>query len=75
MCRSFRLERRANFKHTLQATAHAELLEQLRRLVEEGGPVKVLHWKQIGAAFGGSCHDFWRVSLKETFRNECSRPN
>ena len=66
----FGTERRADFKHTLQATAHAELLEQLRGLVEEGWPVKVLHWKQIGAAFGGRCNDFWRVGLKETFRNE-----
>ncbi len=63
-------ESRPDFKDPFQATAHAQLLEQLRRLIQEGRPVKVLHRKQIGAAFGGGGHDFWRVGFDEAFRNE-----
>ena len=58
------------FQTPAQATAHAELLEQLRRLVEEGRAVKVLHGKQVSAALGGGGNDLWRVGFKESFGNE-----
>ena len=61
----FCTEGRANLKHALEATAHAKLLEQLRRLVEESRSVKVLHGKQVGTAFGRCGDDFWRMGFEE----------
>ena len=63
-------KRRTDFENPLQATAHAELLEQLRGLVEECGPVKVLHGKQVCASFGCGGDDLWRVCFDKPFFDE-----
>ena len=70
----FCTERRSDFKHALQASAHAELFEQLGRLVQERRTIEVLHGEEIGAPFGGGRHDFWRVRLKKSFRNQMFSP-
>ena len=66
----FGTECRANFEHTLQASAHAELLEQLWRLVQERRAVIELHGEEVSASFSRGCDNFWRVGFKESFRNQ-----
>ena len=66
----FRSKRRADLEDPLQSTAHAQLLEQLRGLVEEGGPVEVLHGEEVGAALGCGRHDFWRMCFNKSFLDE-----
>ena len=60
----------ADLKDTFQPAAHAQLLEQLRRLVQESRCVEVHHREQIRSAFGGRGHDFRGVCFDETLRDE-----
>ena len=61
----FSTESWTNFEHSLKTSRHAQLLEQLWRLVEEGRRVEVHHWEQICSSFGGSGDNFWRVGFKK----------
>lgn len=66
----FRSEGGAYFEDSLQASAHAQLLEQLRGLVQESRTVKVLHWKQISSAFGRRGDNFRRMRFNKALGDE-----
>ena len=66
----FGSKRRTDFENALQAAAHAQLLEELRRLIEESGAVKILHGEQIGTPLGGGGDDFRSVGFEEPFGNQ-----
>ena len=68
-CRAFRHGRRGRSQRRVPA-AHAQLLEQLRRLVQESRCVEVGHREQIRSAFGGRGHDFRGVGFDESLRDE-----
>ena len=66
----FRLETPDRFRSRAKAAAHAQLLEELRRLIEESGAVKILHGEQIGTPLGGGGDDFRSVGFEEPFGNQ-----
>ena len=56
-------EGRSDFEHPFEASAHAQLFEQLRRLIQVGWCLKVLHGEQIGSTFRSGGDDFWGVGF------------
>ena len=66
----FGAEGRANLEDPLQAAAHAQLLEQLRGLVQEGGRIEIHHREQVRSAFRCGGHDLGCVRFDETLGDE-----